>query len=65
MQANYVSKSGAVEQMKPLEADLIKKGYVFMPDDGALKKNLEPKRYRRWQVDTENGPVVVMLWIED
>lgn len=64
MKRTYVSRSGSVTQMKALETELQKRGFVLVADD-APKKKLDPKQYRRWQIDGKNGVVVTMLWTED
>ena len=51
--------------MQDLESILVAKGFDLVQfDDMESKTALFPNQYRRKQIDTVSGPVLVLLWLE-
>ena len=61
---NYISRTGTIVQMKAIETELRRRDFVLVADE-TPKKKLAPKQYRRWQVEGESEPIVVLLWTQD
>ena len=61
---DYVSRTGSLEEMTVVADALVERGYVLLADNDDPKKKLGPKQFRRWEIEGQSGPVVILLWLE-